>query len=318
MDSSGIEIANCVKRGKPLSTAVVVGSLNMDLVMRVPRQPHAGETMFGLGFAMAEGGKGANQAVAIARLGTRAAMVGRVGDDRFGAQLRDTLQRDGVDISHVHISAGTPTGVAMIMVDTTGENHIVLAPGANMVLGTQDIDGAAGLIGAARMMVMQMEVPVPTIVHAAGRARAAGVPVLLNPAPAAELPEDFWGAVDYLVPNETEASLLTGLHVDGPGSAAAAARVLRGRGVHHVLVTLGAQGVFIADDKGERLRPARRVAVVDTTAAGDSFIGGLVAGLCAGMTLDEAASLGIHTASLCVGRIGALSALPYLSDLSPA
>ncbi len=298
-----------------MATAVVVGSLNMDLTMRVPRVPNAGETLFGMGFEQAEGGKGGNQAVAAARLGADIAMVGMVGRDGFGAQLCQALARDGVDIGHLG-TCSAPTGVAMIMVDAAGENRIVLAPGANLSLGVADIDAASGLIAKAAFVVLQLEIAMEVVLHAARLAASLGVRVVLNPAPAMDLPDALLHATDYLIPNETEAEILTGITVRDTASAAAAARVLRGRGVPHVLITLGDKGVFMADGAGERLLPARRVAVVDTTAAGDCFIGGLVAGLCRDMPLDSAATLGIEAASLCVGRAGAQPALPRLAELS--
>lgn len=295
--------------------AIVVGSLNMDLVMRVTRLPQAGETLSGHGFALAEGGKGANQAVASARLGARVAMVGRVGPDSFGTQLRAGLLRDAIDATHVTISHDAPTGVAMIMVDDTGENRIILAPGANLALSAADIDAAAGPIGRARLLVAQLEVPVPAVTRAIAHAARAGAGVVLTPAPAAPLPADVWPRVDYLIPNETEASLLTGIAVQDMVSADRAARALLARGVRHVLLTMGAQGVFVLDGDGARVLPARDVSVVDTTAAGDCFAGGVVAGLCEGMTLDQAAHLGIEAASLCVTRAGAQPALPYRAEL---
>ncbi len=299
-----------------MASAVVVGSLNMDLVMRVGRVPHAGETMFGRGFSQAEGGKGANQAVASARLGAHVAMVGKVGRDGFGAQLGAALRRDGVDVTHVGVSAAEPTGVAMIMVDDAGENRIVLAPGANFSLHPADVDAAAALVGRAALVVLQLEVPMDAVVQAARLAARSGAQVVLNPAPAAELPAELWPATDYLVPNETEAELLTGIRVHDAASASQASRVLRGRGVRHVLITLGAQGVFLSDASGERLLPARQVAAKDTTAAGDCFIGGLVAGLCEDMPLDQAAALGIAASSLCVMRPGAQSSLPHRAELA--
>jgi ribokinase len=297
------------------AAAVVVGSLNMDLVMRVQRPPQAGETLFGRSFAMAEGGKGGNQAVASARLGASVAMVGRVGADAFGSQLRTALQRDHVDDGHVLSSPGMPTGVAMITVDDTGENRIILAPGANLALTLADIDSACGVFAQSRLVVVQLEVPIPAVMHTISAASRAGAPVLCNPAPAQDLPQDAWRQIDYLVPNETEASILTGIAVSDPPSAAAAARVLRSRGVRHVLITLGAQGVFIADSQSERLLAAPKVNVVDTTAAGDCFIGGVVAGLCDGMPLDRAARLGIAAASLCITRAGAQPSLPTRREL---
>ena len=288
----------------------------MDLVMRVGRVPQAGETMFGRGFSQAEGGKGANQAVASARLGAHVAMVGKVGRDGYGAQLGAALRQDGVDVTHVSVSAADATGVAMIMVDDAGENRIVLARGANFSLRAADVDAAASLIGRAALVVLQLEVPMDAVMQAARLAARSGARVVLNPAPAAELPAELLQITDYLIPNETEAELLTGIRVHDAASASEASRVLRGRGVRRVLITLGAQGVFLSDTSSEQLLPARQVAAMDTTAAGDCFIGGLVAGLCEDMPLDQAAQLGILASSLCVMRPGARSSLPHRAELT--
>jgi ribokinase len=298
-------------------TAVVVGSLNMDLVIRVPRVPGPGETLAGHGFAQAEGGKGANQAVAAARLGARVAMIGRVGADGFGAALRAALARDGIDTTHVSTDAGAPSGVAMILVEDGGENRIVLAPGANTAMAPAQIDAAWPLIAACRVLAVQLEIPMASVRHAVARGRRAGALVLLNPAPAVDgLPDDIWAGIDLLVPNETEAARLAGVDVCDPASAAAAARVLRARGVGQVIITLGAQGLLLADAAGEMHLPARPVAAVDTTAAGDSLIGGVIAGLCDGMSLLDAARFGLQAASITVARPGAQPSLPYKADLS--
>ena len=296
-------------------SATVIGSLNMDLVMRAARLPSAGETIIADGFTLAEGGKGANQAVALARMGARAAMVGKVGDDGFGAQLRSALQRDGIDVEHVGTAQDCPTGVAMIMVEPSGENRILVAQGANLLLDAADIDSAHRLIGRSAFVVLQFEVPVATVDYAARVAKSSGVRVVFNPAPADALPASLWSAIDYLIPNESEAERLTGIRVHGHDSAIAAARALRERGVANVVITLGAKGVLLSDLSGERLLPAHVVKVRDTTAAGDCFIGGLVAGLCEDMGLDEAALLGIAASGVCVTRTGAQPALPYRREV---
>ena len=301
-----------VRSGGPV---VVVGSLNMDLVMRTSRVPVAGETLSGRAFATVSGGKGANQALACARLGAPVAMIGRVGNDAFGGILRDDLARDGVDIAAVG-RAGEVSGVAMILVEDSGQNRIILAPGANAALGATELDAEAARIGAASMLVLQFEVPLEAVVRAIDHAKAARVPVLLNPAPAASIPAELWSAIDFLVPNESEASALTGVSVTDPNSAFEAARVLRSKGVGHVLITLGAQGVAIVDADGERHLPARKVEAVDTTAAGDTFIGGLVAGLLEGWSLDEAAAIGQAASAICVTRAGAQPSIPYRRELS--
>ena len=300
------------KRDQPI---VVVGSLNMDLVMRTPRVPVGGETLHGHEFATLPGGKGANQAVACARLGGKVCMIGQVGDDGFGQTLRAGLAADGIDVAGVKQTSAVGTGVAMILVEDIGQNRIVLAPGANGTLTPADIDAQGAVIAAAALLVVQLEVPLPVVQRALALARAAGVPVLLNPAPAAELPDELWSQVDILVPNESEASLITGLNVSDLASAFAAARLLRSRGVACVLVTLGANGVALVDDRGERHLPAQMVKAVDSTAAGDTFIGGFAAGLIEGLSVDDAAALGQRASALCVTRHGAQPSIPYRREL---
>ena len=301
------------RQGKPV---VVVGSLNMDLVMRTPRVPVGGETLHGHEFSTLPGGKGANQAVACARLGARVAMIGQVGNDGFGTTLRDGLAADGIDVSAIPQNATVGTGVAMILVEDIGQNRIVLAAGANGALTAADIDAHAGLIEGAAMLVLQLEVPMPVVQRAVEVAHAAGVPVLLNPGPAAPLPDSLWSQIDILVPNESEAALLSGVSVDDVASAYAAARALRQRGVGIVLITLGASGVAVVDDSGEHHLPAHVVKAVDTTAAGDTFIGGLTAGLIEGMNLNDAIALGQRASALCVTRHGAQPSIPYRREIA--
>ena len=301
------------RKDKPI---IVVGSLNMDLVMRTPRVPVGGETLNGHEFSTLPGGKGANQAVACARLGSKVGMIGQVGADSFGDTLRDGLRTDGIDVSGVKKTASAGTGVAMILVEDIGQNRIVLAAGANGTLSPVDIEAQSTVIEDAAMLVVQLEVPLPVVQRAIAIAHAAGVPVLLNPAPAAPLPEDIWPLIDILVPNESEASLLAETNVSDATSAFAAARIFRQRGVGCVLVTLGEQGVAVIDDTGERHIPAQIVKAVDTTAAGDTFIGGLTAGLIEGMSLDQAVALGQKASALCVTRRGAQPSIPYRQELS--
>ena len=300
------------RKDKPV---VVVGSLNMDLVMRTPRVPVGGETLHGHEFSTLPGGKGANQAVACARLGAKVSMVGQVGNDGFGTTLRDGLAADGIDVAGVRQTDAVGTGVAMILVEDIGQNRIVLAAGANGALTPADIDAHAALIGGAAMLVLQFEVPMPVVQRAIEIAHAAGVPVLLNPGPAAPLPAPLWSQIDILVPNETEAALLSGIAVSDVASAYVAARVFRQRGVKCVLITLGANGVAVVDDRSERHLPAHVVKAVDTTAAGDTFIGGLTAGLVEGLRLDEAVALGQRASALCVTRHGAQPSIPYRREI---
>ena len=301
------------RKDKPV---VVIGSLNMDLVMRTPRVPVGGETLHGHEFSTLPGGKGANQAVACARLGAKVAMIGQVGNDGFGTTLRDGLAADGIDTSGVLQTSAVGTGVAMILVEDIGQNRIVLAAGANGALTPADIDAHAARIGGAAMLVLQLEVPMPVVQRAIGIAHAAGVPVLLNPGPASPLPEAVWSQIDILVPNESEATLLSGVEVSDATSAYAAAKVFRQRGVKCVLITLGATGVAVIDDAGERHLPAHVVKAVDTTAAGDTFIGGLSAGLVEGLAMDDAVALGQRASALCVTRHGAQPSIPYRREIA--
>lgn len=297
------------------ATIVVVGSLNMDLVMRMGRAPAAGETLPARDFATLPGGKGANQAVACARMGARVAMVGRVGADANGEVLRAALVADGIDANQVDALTTAHTGVAMIWVEDGGQNRIALAPGANGLLDAAGVERAASLIDAATMLIVQLEVPMTAVEAAVARAHRAGVTVLMNAAPAMALSASLWPQIDLLVVNESEATALSDAAVVDPASAARAGATLRERGPDRVLVTLGAQGVVVVDAGGARHAPACPVQAVDTTAAGDTFIGALAAALCEGRTLDEAVALGQAASALCVTRCGAQASIPYRHEL---
>ena len=300
--------------GRPV---VVVGSLNMDLMFRVARMPAAGETLHGLSYTTSPGGKGANQAVACARLGCPVALVGRAGQDAYGDTLCTTLCKDGVDIRQVQRTDAALTGVAAILVEEQGRNRIVLAAGANGELSPADVDLAGDLIAGAALLLVQLEVPLAAVLQAMRLAKAAGVPVLLNPAPAQVLPDKFWPLIDILVPNESEAELLTGISVSDVASAYLAAEQLRARGARSVLITLSDKGVVLLDQQGPRHLQAWPVSAVDTTAAGDTFIGALATALCEGLSLDQAAAFGQSASALCVTRAGAQSSIPYRHELAP-
>lgn len=294
---------------------VVVGSINMDLVVRTARLPEAGETVSGTSFATIPGGKGANQAVAAARLGARTAMIGCVGDDAFGVELRRVLAADGIDCRAVRAAAGVPTGVALIEVDDAGRNHIVVVPGGNGRLVPADVQAHEELLAGARAVVLQLEVPLATVAWTAARARALGKLVVLNPAPAQPLPAELLASTDYLVPNELEAAALAGVRVDSPASAAEAAQRLRAQGVRNVIITLGAAGVLSATADGVQHHPARPVKAVDSTAAGDTFIGGLCASLVAGRPLDRAIAFAQAAAAISVTRPGAQTSIPRRDEV---
>ncbi len=294
---------------------VVVGSLNMDLITRVSQVPEGGVTCYGHGFSTAPGGKGANQAVACARLGGRVAMVGRVGDDDMGKTLLSGLQREGIDTTHVLQTPGTASGVATILVEDSGQNRIILAPGANALLSAQDIDRAEALFSQAALIVVQLETPLETVEHVLRRAQAAKVPVLLNPAPAVPLPAAMLSNVDYLVPNESEAALLTGQGVSSVEDAKRAAQQLHAQGARTVLVTMGEKGVLVHHEQASHAFAAHTVRAVDTTAAGDTFIGGLCVGLVQGWHLEKAVALAQAASALCVTRAGAQPSIPYRREL---
>jgi ribokinase len=289
---------------------VVVGSLNMDLVIRSTRMPRAGETILGGDFHMVPGGKGANQAVAASRLGARVSMVGRVGDDAFGRELLRNLAADGIDHTFVHNDATSATGVALIVVDDAGQNSIVVASGANMDLSPSDVDGAAATLRSTDVLLLQLESPLETVVHAAELAHAHGVTVILNPAPARPLPEKLLALVDVLVPNESESALLTGMPVDNVDQAAAASAELRRAGVGTVILTLGERGALLAEQTGTRVFPAFEVEPVDTTAAGDAFLAGLAVTLAEGKRLDEAVQWANAAGALATTKLGAQTSLP--------
>ena len=289
----------------------VVGSLNMDLVIRSPHIPQPGETIIGSDFQTIPGGKGANQAVAAARLGGEVSMVGRVGDDAFADVLLDNLAAAGVDTTFVKRDKTTASGVALIVVDDDGENIIVVASGANMQLSETNVESAEQVIAASDVLILQLEVPLPVVNRAAQIARANEVTVVLNPAPACELPRDLLKLVDVLVPNESETALLTGLPIDSQVELERAANKLLSSGIRSVVITLGGRGAYLAStDYKSKIYEAFSVQPVDTTAAGDAFVAGLAVNYGAGKTLPDAIRWGNAAGAMAALRFGAQSSLP--------
>ena len=288
----------------------VVGSLNLDLVVRVARLPGPGETVTGDDVFRNPGGKGANQAVAAARLGRRVAMVGRVGDDDAGRELLGSLEADAVDTSQVRVVAGVPSGIALITVSEDGENQIVVSPGANARLTPDDVGQAGAALGAAAVTLLQLEVPLEAV---AAAARAAGGTVVLNPAPVRDLPEELLAEVDVLVPNRVELAQLAG--GAEPGTVAEATRLAGRLPARAVVVTLGADGCLVVEHGDATHVPAVGVRAVDTTAAGDAFCGGLADALAGGATLEDAARRAVRVAAAACLRPGAQASLPTPGDL---
>ncbi len=293
-----------------MSEIIVLGSLNMDLVVRAERMPSPGETVRGEGFTTVPGGKGANQAAAAAKLGAEVWMVGRVGADDFGRTMLANLVAQGIETSCVTTDPGAPSGVALITLDAEGENTIVVAPGANNCVTMGDVRDAAHLLEGAGFLVMQLEIPLDVVRGAISIAHDRGVPVVLNAAPAARVDSGFLRDVDYLVVNMLEAQLLAGESVIDLPSAARAARTLHRMGPPVVVVTMGAQGAYLFNEQQSLHLPAHRVEVVDTTAAGDAFVGGFVVALQRGYPLAEAVRYGTCAGTCATMRLGAQTSLP--------
>ena len=294
---------------------VVLGSTNTDMVVTGSRIPAPGETVSGGRFMMNPGGKGANQAVAVARLAAHkgaCAFIAKVGDDMFGRDTARRMKRDGID-ARLIVDRKEPSGTALILVDSKGQNVISVALGSNGTLSPGDIAPHRAAIENSAALLMQLETPMETVCTAARWAHEKGVTVVLNPAPAAKLPKDLYRRLDWITPNETEAELLTGVKVKDAAGAARAVSVLRRRGVKHVLVTMGSKGVFCGDCG--KLFPCRRVRAVDCVAAGDTFNGAFVVAISEGRTVPEAIDFAQKAAAISVTRPGAQSSVPYRREV---
>ncbi|NLY29517.1 MAG: ribokinase [Firmicutes bacterium] len=294
---------------------VVVGSINTDLVGKTQRMPRGGETILGSDFRMVPGGKGANQAVAVARAGGNVKMLGRVGDDLFGEQHLANFQDNGVDTQLVHSTPGVPTGVAIIIVDDGGENSIVVIPGANNSLTPADIEAAREIVETAQIVMLQLEIPMETVETVIRMAKGAGVPVILDPGPARPLDKALLALVDYLTPNEHEAQVLAGEEIHNLDDAYRIAGKLLEYGTKNVLLKLGGNGVIIATSQGMEHIPAHKVKAEDTTAAGDSFAGGLAVALSEGFSLRSAVLFANAVGALSVTKLGAQAAIPTRREI---
>jgi ribokinase len=298
---------------------VVVGSLSVDFVMRVPRRPEKGETLTGFDFNTFVGGKGNNQALAAARAGAEVHMVGCVGEDSYGTTLANKLSASGVNIDNLVRRSDVGTGIANIYVDPQGDNSIVIIPQANATLNDEVLSAASATIRGAGILMLQLECPLESSTKAAQIAHANGVQVMLNPAPAppsGDLPADLWKSIDLLVPNQTEAEILTGIKCADISSAEKAARALQAKGAKEVILTLGEDGALILDRNGATTHvPAFKVTPTDTTAAGDAFCGACAASLANGASLQEAVRVGCAAGGLATMKAGAEPSLPTRDEI---
>lgn len=304
---------------------LVVGSFVMDVIATTERVPASGQTVYGKSFHMAPGGKGANQALQCARLGADVTMMGCVGDDLFGQHLLETPRKSGVDVSHVVVRPGISSGVGHVtleVTDHTAQNRIVVIRGANAALTLEDVAWIRDTIHTYDMVLLQLEIPLEVNRAVAGWAHAAGVPVMLNPAPATDLDEHLLQSVTYMIPNEQEASVETGLPLRTEGGALrqedleAIAAKLCSYGVEHVIITLGGHGSAVVKADGIQYIPIVQMPhVADPTAAGDSYVGALAVGLTTGLSLESAMAFASHTAAITVSRMGAMPSLPTLGEV---
>lgn len=293
----------------------MLGSLNVDLSVIVPRLPGPGETVIGGVLRSSAGGKGANQAVAAARLGGKVAMIGRVGIDEFGAFLRSSLADEGVDITLVASDPASPTGTALIVVDSGGENQIAVAPGANATVGDVEVDGALKNLDRHDTVLIQLEVPFEPVCKLVDGARIRGARTVLNAAPARTLPDSLLSAVDILVVNEHEAAVVSGLDVSNTKQAATAGAKLVAAGTRTVIVTLGPMGAVLCQSDGSRHLPVRSIQAVDSTGAGDAFTAALAVWVTSGIRIDRAVALANMAGAVAASRRGSQSSLPYLRDI---
>jgi ribokinase len=295
---------------------LVVGSSNTDLIIKVPEIPRPGETLLGGEFMTFPGGKGANQAVAAARAGGEVDFIASVGDDSYGTQAIRGYEQDRIHTGNIKVCEGVPSGIAMITISDQGENAIVVASGANAELHPKDLEKAATSFRDADVMLIQLEIPMDTVQKAVDLGHQLGTRVILNPAPAAELPDHLLHRVSIITPNETEAGRLTGISVSNEQTAAKASEALHKKGLQTVIITLGALGAYVSDNRSgiRTLVPGFNVRAVDTTAAGDVFNGQLAVSLAEGRPLDLAVREAHAAAALSVRKLGAQSSIPYREE----
>lgn len=298
-----------------MSRILVIGSSNTDMVIKTNKLPAPGETILGGTFLLNPGGKGANQAVSAARLGGKITFVTKRGNDLFGNQTIGLLMREGIDTQYVVKDPVLPSGVALIIVDSSGENIIVVASGSNGNLQQEDIPAKLYTSGRYDILLLQLEIPVKTVEYAAQMASANGIKVILNPAPAQSLSDDLLKNTWLITPNESEIEILTGLSVNDSTTADIAATSLMNRGVSNVVITMGAAGAYVKSDNFTGMVPGIKVKATDTTAAGDVFNGALAVALSEGKELKDAALFANKAASISVTRLGAQASAPYRNEI---
>ena len=294
---------------------LVVGSSNIDLVVTAQRFPNPGETIFGKTFEMFPGGKGANQAVCAARLGCRTLFIGKMGNDDFQERLSQLLLNDGIDIRNILIDQNEHTGTALITVDNSGQNQIIVISGSNMKLTPQDINSKSNLFSDVKVVLAQLEIPLTTVLRTAELAKENEADFILNPAPAAKLPDSLFPLIDFLIPNENELELLSGIKVTDNQSINSASRHLLNKGVKNIVVTLGSKGALFLNQNITKEFPSKQVDVVDTTAAGDAFNAALAFRISEGDSIEDAIEFANIVASIVVTRVGAQSSMPYLNEI---
>jgi len=294
---------------------MVIGSSNTDMVIKSDKLPAPGETVIGGTFMMNPGGKGANQAVAAARMGGNVTFVSKIGNDLFGKQSVEGYIAEGIKTDYIFTDTGNPSGIALISVDAKGENCIVVAPGANATLSPDDISMAKAEIESSELLLMQLEIPMETVEYAAEIAYSKGIRVILNPAPAQTLSSKLLTCLYMIIPNKTEAEMLSGIKVTDWESAKNAADVISEKGVEIVVITLGSQGALIKDGELYHRIDAVPVEAVDTTAAGDTFCGSLCVGLTDGMTIPDSVRFACKASAISVTRMGAQSSIPYRKEI---
>ena len=294
---------------------IVIGSSNVDMVVRTSHLPAPGETILGGEFLMNQGGKGANQAVAIKRLGGNLIFMAKLGNDVLGRQSVGYFKKEGIDTRYIALDEDSASGVALISVDDHAENSIVVASGANMLLNEQDVDKMLEEMCEGDILLMQLEIPLQTVEYAARKAFGKGVKVVLNPAPARSLPKELFRHLYMVTPNRIEAEMLTGIKIANDADVEKVAEEICAMGVKNVIITLGSKGCLIREEGVSYRIDAFKVEPVDTTAAGDTFNGALCVGLSEGMDLKQAAVMASKASSIAVTRMGAQSSIPYREEL---